>query len=117
MWLDEIVRLSHFSASKGILSGAAMRACNARLTSLVRAGPWCVLSQYNMRMDPPPWIIDRLNVTVEEAVATGVLRTIRLSEQLLWKGKTFLYTRSEELVYACLRAAVLSGYRGQALAG
>ncbi len=94
----------------GVLSSESMLACETRLTSLLAFAPWCVMLQYNMHMDTPAWITARLGVTVEEGVATGLLKTIRVSEELLWSGRTFLYTRKSALLYACLRAAVLSGY-------
>ncbi len=68
------------------------------------------MAQYTMRMDSLPWILDRLSLSVEEAVAEKKLRTIRVNEELLWKGKTFINTHFEPGFLAGLRVATLSGY-------
>ncbi len=83
LWVDKAVKVSHFSASVSVLDSGAMRACETRLRSLLPFAPWCVMLQYNMYVDTPAWITDRLGVTVEEGVATGLLRIIRVSEELL----------------------------------
>ncbi len=64
LWIDEAVKLSHFSASSSIFKGDAMRDCESRLTSLLRVAPWCVLLQYNMSMDTPAWITDRFRLHI-----------------------------------------------------
>ncbi len=110
LWLDECVALSHFTTQTAVMSHDIMRKCDKMLTSLVKAAPWRVMAQYNMRMDSPPWILDRLSLNVEGAVAEGKLRTIRVSEELLWKGKTFIYTHFESGFLAGLRVATLLGY-------
>ncbi len=118
LWLDESVRLSHSSASVQMLGGEGtrpsegtrMEQCESRLTDLVRAAPFCVMLQYNMMQDAPCWILDRLGMSIEGAVSSKELRTIRLSEEYLWRGRTFLYTTKPILVYASMRAAVLGGY-------
>ncbi len=111
LWLDECVSLSHFSAQTAIMSTEVMlKWCDRTLTALLRVAPWCVMAQYNMRIDSPEWILQRLCMNVQQAVAEGVLRTICISEELLWKSKTFLYTHYESNLLAALRAATLSGY-------
>ncbi len=92
LWLDEAMKLSHFSAEFGVMNIQSMLACEMRLTSLLRVAPWCVMLQYNMHMDTPAWIMNRLDVSVEAGVQQGLLETIRVSKGLLWSGRTFLCT-------------------------